>query len=246
MLNYRRDDLIGNFLSVLGLSIAIVTKIYPVFYVLLLIFRRRWRLAGVVFGFSFALGFLPLLFFEHNVVENSLQLLSNVRAQGAGYFAACPPNLTAPAYVAAGLRVWGVPCPLLVALLVCCVKMLGIAAFIGVWFADEEWKRWFLVASGLLCLANFSSYYTALYVLPAICGYLARKATFHRIDWLYLIAFVIILTPLQFGSIPIVNDSINPFLSAIAIYSVTCLLLCEMLLLHVRRRIAYDRLSNCC
>lgn len=235
LLNYRRDDLMGNLLSTIGLSIAIATKVYPAFFVLLLIFRRRWRLIGMVLGASCALGFLPLLFFEHSMFENSLQLLSNARVWEAGYFAACPPNLTAPAYVAAGLRVWGLPCPLLVKLLICGVKILGILAFIGAYFTNEEWKRWFLVASGLICLSNFSGYYTALYMLPAICGYFASRTPFARRDWLYMFAFVVILTPLQFGSIPIVRDSINPFLAALAMYFVAIMLLWDVCSPHFHR-----------
>ena len=210
------------------LSLAISMKIYPVLFVSLLIRSRRFMQIALVALASAALGFLPLLFFKHGMFENAFQLMQNVKAQGAIYYNACPPNLSLSAYVAAAATVLDMNWLAFAAkALRYGLVVLGVCSFLGVWITEEKWKRWFLAAASATLCSNFAGYYTLLYFIPALYAYLSSTESFRPIDWLYTISCLVLLTPLQFGLFPIRNDSVNPFLSACVIVAVTIMILLE-------------------
>ena len=219
------------------LSLAISMKIYPALFLSLMLQKRRFKQILFLFMATTALGFLPLLFFKHGFMENILMLMQNVKAQGAAYYDICNPNLTISAYVAAAARVWGVGwLALLAKVLHMGIFILGLASFFGVWIVDEKWKRWFLAAAAAILCSNFSSYYTLLYMLPAVYYYLVSEKSFSRIDWLYVTACGIWLTPFQFGLVPIVHESINPFIAGCMIIVVVLSILLEAITKHWTER----------
>ena len=197
-------------------------------FITLLIRRRGYRQVAFVVALAMALGFLPLLFFKHGILENSLQLMQNVKDQGAIYYKACPPNLSVSAYLAGAATALKSDWLRNVArILRYGTFALGVFSFIGVWVVDEKWKRWFLAAAAATLCSNFPGYYTLLYFVPAMYSYLSSDSNWRKVDWLYTTACIIWLTPLQFGLLPVRNDSINPFLSGCMIFAVAIAILVE-------------------
>ena len=210
------------------LSLAVSMKIYPVLFVSLLIRKRRFGQVVLVALFTAALGFLPLLFFKHGILENALQLMQNVKAQGTLYYNACPPNLSLSAYVAAAATVLDMNWLVFMAkVLRYGMVIIGVFSLLGIWVTEEKWKRWFLVATAATLCSNFATYYTLLYFIPAIYSYLSSSDSFRRVDWLYSVSFTILLTPLQFGLFPVRSDSVNPFVGACIIVVVAIVILIE-------------------
>ena len=124
------------------LSLAVSMKIYPVLFVSLLIRKRRFGQVVLVALFTAALGFLPLLFFKHGILENALQLMQNVKAQGALYYNACPPNLSLSAYVAAAATVLDMNWLVFMAkVLRYGMVIIGVFSLLGIWVTEEEWKE---------------------------------------------------------------------------------------------------------
>lgn len=168
------------------LSLATSIKIYPVMFISLIMRQRNYRQIAFFVLCTMALGFLPLLFFKHGMLENALQLMQNVKEQGAIYYNACPPNLSVSAYVAGAATTLNLDWLAFVAkALRGGTFVLGLFSFIGVWFADEKWKRWFLAAAAATLCSNFAGYYTLLYFVPAIYSYLSSDSNWRKVDWLY-------------------------------------------------------------
>ena len=210
------------------LSLAISVKIYPAMFISLLIQQRKYRQIALVVVCTMALGFLPLFFFKHGVLENSLQLMQNVKDQGAVYYNSCPPNLSVAAYVAGASRVLNLEWLVFVAkLLRYGAFVLGVFSFIGACVINEKWKCWFLAAASAILCSNFAGYYTLLYFIPAIYSYLSSDTHWVGVDWLYTIACVIWLTPFQVGLLPVIKDSVNPFISGCMIAIVATAILAE-------------------
>lgn len=162
-----------------------------------------------------------LLLLEHSMGENILRLLDNATHQTVWYFENCPPNLTFPSYFhQVAIRCFP-PADVLTFWLQVGGKLLAVACCVTFFLAERRWQRLFLLSAAMLFGFYQMNWYSILYFYPAICRYLADESPFRRQDWLYGIAFCVMLTPLQFGVLPLSPNSINPMICSFLLYPVT-------------------------
>lgn len=202
------------------LAAASATKVYPCIFGILWLNRRdmKWLLLACVL--TLFLGFAPLFCFQHSILENSLKLYEIASQQSRLYFDMCPPNLTFPSYVNAASHVLSINLDILTTALIVLNKCLAILCLAYSFIVSERWKKYFLVAAGLVLLAHQINWYAILYFYPAIFLYLTDSASFTRKDWIYIISFCFMLTPLQFGTMPAGLSSINAAICSFLLYVV--------------------------
>lgn len=209
-------------LAALSISLAASIKIFPIIALFVWLNKKdlKWFLIAGICTCTF--GFLPLFFFQHAPIENTLQLIANVSDQGKYYFLHCfHSSITIPAYVCGVLRLFsptleesirlGIRIPFATCGLICLFVILKRNLRI--------WERIFLLASAFTLISNLSMYYTTLYFLPAIYLYLRDEPS----DTLFDVLFAILLTPFQLF-VPTYNGyafSIAPFTASLVIFTIT-------------------------
>lgn len=207
--------------AALAIALAISLKIFPAIALVVWLNKKniRWFLsAGIC---TCLLGFLPLLFFHHAPLDNALQLLENVSAQGKSYFLdsfACTVNL--PGYICGGLRLFLPSLEESVRPLIRIPFVLyGLfCLFVVLTKTMARWERLFLLAAAVILVSNLSMYYTMLYFLPAVYLYLRDAPS----DQLNDVLVAILLTPFQFF-IPTYDGhggSIAPCIASIVIITI--------------------------
>ena len=187
-------------IAAVALSVAAGIKVYPAFFILLWLPRREWKLMALTIAMTAFLGFAPLLAFPHSILETSLQLLANVKAQETTYLDMSFFHTVSPyAYLRyLTLRILHLP-PVAVTLLCSlCYVWAAVCAFVAL-KTRIVWVRLFMIVTALFFVQNLAMYYCVLYFYPAVAAFLgddSRKTS--RLEMAFAIGFAILLTPLQF------------------------------------------------
>ncbi len=178
-------------LSYMALACAAALKVYPVIFGILLLKDRRWFAAGRTMVYGAMAFFLPFLFFEGGF-SNFSQLLSNVDANSEAY------RFVAPTYRFGWLafHLWNNPeHPHYESWILVGNVLLVLGTVLCLLF-KQNWKAVTLLTCALVATPVNSAYYCGLYFFPAIILFLNARE--HRLmDWLYMIAFLLILNPYQ-------------------------------------------------
>ncbi|AEM23458.1 hypothetical protein Bint_2864 [Brachyspira intermedia PWS/A] len=196
---YRSEKRYEQIIALICLGIASALKIYPVILGFLLLQEKRYK--DIIIGalITLALVFLPFFFFnKHSFLENFTQFILNMKLFSESY----------------GIR-YGVSLFIyklgnysdLYAKII--IFILFIISIIYSFVANEYWKKVLLLMI-ISIQSPTTAYYAELFMYPIIILFLSKEK-FYKIDYIFLILFVLLIMPLQI-SIPI--STLGSFLSA--------------------------------
>ena len=170
--------------GLLCLATAAVLKLFPAFFGVLLLFRKRWKDVLWLALYTFLLAFLPFFWLEGGLGEN-LQgywnaLQAHAKEYVGGYYG-----------LSAQTVLFKLPVPDAVSYVIA----VG-AAFLS-FRLKKRWKQLLLITLAVLLASNQQSYYTFIFLFIPVVLFLNEET--HSVwDLLYLAGFLLILTPVQF------------------------------------------------
>lgn len=171
-------------IGLLCLAAAAVLKLFPAFFGVLLLFRKRWKDVLWLALYTFLLAFLPFFWLEGGLAENLRgywnALQAHAKEYEGGYYG-----------LSAQTILFKLPVPDAVSYAVA----VG-AAFLSFWL-KKRWKQFLLITLAVLLASNQQSYYTFIFLFIPVVLFL-NEETHSLWDLLYLAGFLLILTPVQY------------------------------------------------
>ncbi|MEI0526857.1 glycosyltransferase family 87 protein [Brachyspira murdochii] len=195
---YKSEKKYEQIIALICLGIASALKVYPVLLGFLLLQEKRYK--DIVIGASITLGlvFLPFFFFnKHSFLENFVQFISNGKL-----FSELFP-------IRDGLALFISKFGISITLSKMILFILFIISIIYSFVANEYWKKVLLLII-ISIQTPTTGYYSELFMYPVLILFLI-KDKFYKIDYIFLILFVLLLMPFQ-TSIP-VSATLGTFLS---------------------------------
>jgi len=192
--NYNSSNLLVRELSFIFLAIAAALKGYPALLGLLLLYDKKFveSLRLCLYGLIFV--FAPFLLIQSGfanipLVLRNLNLNSALYSQISEYHLGLKP-LVSGICALNRFNLIAVVKPAILLLLA--VSIVVATAF------KENWKKFGILSIVIILMPDNSSYYCALYLFPIIVLFFNEKS--HTvIDYLYMVCFILILLPYQFG-----------------------------------------------
>ena len=194
---YEQPERKKQILSLLLLSLAAALKIYPALFGLLLLKKRDFTGIAICIIATAAMGFLPLLFFEHQF-GNIPKIFDNLACYRSEY-----------RYSAADKDIAGILCKLFslskpaafktVDIFHILLDVAVISSCIKSFFSNSK-EKLLLSTAGVLILCPIGAMrYTQLYLFPVFLLFLERiKKSYTQTDILSAFCYIVLLTPLQF------------------------------------------------
>lgn len=196
---YKSEKRHEQIIALICLGIASALKIYPVLLVFLLLQEKRYKDIVVGAFITLALVFLPFLFFnKHSFLENFTQCISNMKLFSEVYGIRYGLSLFI-SKLGSGFDLYSK----------IIIFILFIISIIYSFVANEYWKKVLLLMI-ISIQTPTTAYYAELFMYPIIILFLSKEK-FYKIDYIFLILFVLLIMPLQI-SIPI--STLGTFLSA--------------------------------
>lgn len=186
LLFYKDENPVYRHLARIGLAVSAALKVYPVIFGVLLLYEKRWKDAAWAVLYGIIAIFLPFLFFKEGFLAIP-QLLYNVQLNSRKYYGGSFSIVTNHILDTTNWMTIGFA--------IAKVLMVLITAF--AWTQKTFWKRILLLTCALLLSPTHSGYYCGLYLFIPLIFFL-NEETHKKIDWLYLILFIVAVSPLQF------------------------------------------------
>lgn len=178
-------------------------KIYPVIFGFLWIYTKRFRVLCRTAVLTLGLSLFPFAFLRGSFRDNFFQALFCVKESELLYASSVIyPRFSIPHL---GLRLYTFLCEegaagALVLKLGSLITLILVGlSIIAAGKEKYEWRRIFLLGICVLFLPTQSSFYTGLYMFPAIILFFNQKRYFVQ-DLIYLGLFCVFLCPIQFFS----------------------------------------------
>jgi len=218
-------------IAIISLAIAIGIKLYPALFGALLFKKDKlpcfWRLVG----YSILTTFLPFLFFEGGLYNVKI-MIGNILHYSNG-FSDWSDSLALRSVMGYEAMFRSISIILdgehsqqwylVVSRITNYIMLAG--SIIGSFFVDKKWKRVMLLACPIVLFPAMSATYNAVFLIIPIVLFLKEEKRCLT-DYLYLLLFVIIITPVQYGGwIYMVSKS--TVISNLSVVAVNCLLCLE-------------------
>ena len=173
------------YLGCFFLAVAAVLKIFPAFFAVLLLFKKRYKEVIITVVFAALLAFLPFLWLKGWVLNNMYRfqedLTEHARVYAGGAFGLGARNL----FFTIGV-------PRIISYFV------AICAAILSFFHHTRWKRILLLTLAVLLASGQQEFYCYILIFIPIVLFLNEKEhPWH--DLFYLIGFLIMLIPYQYS-----------------------------------------------
>lgn len=187
LLFYKDENPVYRHLALIGLAISAALKVYPVIFGMILLYEKRYRDAAWAVLYGILAVFGPFLFFQQGLAAIP-QLIYNVQLNSRKYYGGSFSVVTnhiidTTAVMAAGFAIAKV--------------MMAAVALLG-WAQKVFWKQVLLLACALLLSPTHSGYYCGLYLFIPLIFFLNQEEH-RRLDWVYLVLFILAVSPLQFS-----------------------------------------------
>ena len=209
--NHNSDDKVRRELALLSVAAAGALKITPVILTILLLYNKQYKEFFRVILYLIILFFAPFLFL-HGGFENVSTLLHNMVANTQFYS-----SRGLPSFMIAKLFLPYSTVAFYFTRFSTC--LCGIALVTN--FAlKEKWKKIAQLLLILFSISSSSALYVMLYFFPFIIIFF-DKDDYKKNDWIYLLLFIVILSPLQ------IADGFNHIITSDLIkYAELILLIC--------------------
>ena len=218
-------------LSLILLAIAAGIKLYPALLAAILLKERRFKDFFKTVIYTISAFFLPFLVFSGGFANISVFLENLMSFQGSGQVS--DSNYSVPTFLyylvqfTKGFQGGVVPQWVITVGAKLSAIMLLAALFLSL-FSKNSWKSLALVTIGLIVYPAPSYVYTATMLLPVIVLFLICENK-TKIDYVYMILFLIVLIPVQLGYVIAPGHfgtgiSFNNFMQLIAMMAIYCLI----------------------
>ncbi len=172
-------------IGLLCLAAAAVLKIFPAFFGVILIFKKRYKEIGFLLLYAFLLAFLPFFWLNGSLQDNIHGYLRALKAHAEAYkggaFGLGSPTVfwdgaSIPSVVSYGI---------------------AIAACMLSRFQRQEWKKVLMICLAAQLASGQQSYYCMiLFFIPLIL--FMNEDGHKRSDIIYLVWFILLMNPIQF------------------------------------------------
>ena len=185
-----RDVLPGGvktFTGLLCLAFSAVFKLFPAIFGILLLYKKRWKEAAIAVVLGIALALLPFLWVDAPFMDSIKAYVSGT-SQHSSYMTIADFGFSTPMIRAllGGVSVEAMQ------IIACIMLVLSIA---GSYFVGSGWKKIALLSLPLILTSGQSGYYCLMFMfLPMVLFF---NEEHNPADLLYVIIFVLILSPLQ-------------------------------------------------
>ena len=186
LLFYKDKNPIYRHLALIGLAISAALKVYPAIFGVLLLYEKRWKDAGWAILYGIIAVFLPFLFFKEGFAAIP-QLIYNVQLNSKKYYGGSFSIVTN--HILDTSRILSIGFGI--------AKVLMVLTTALAWLQKKFWKRILLLTCVLLLSPTHSGYYCGLYLFIPLIFFL-NEEDHGGLDWLYLILFILAVSPLQF------------------------------------------------
>jgi len=186
LLFYRDENPVYRHLAFIGLAVSTALKVYPVIFGVLLLYEKRWKDAAWTIFYGLLAVFLPFLFFKEgfSAIPN---LIYNVTLNSKKYYGGSFSIVSNHIFDTTKVMPIGFAI----------AKVLMALVIVLAWKQKNFWKQILLLTCALLLTPTHSGYYCGLYLfIPLI--FFFNEEEHDNLDWLYLILFILSISPLQF------------------------------------------------
>ncbi len=211
---YKHDSFIVRELSYISLAISVGTKLYPAVFALILIREKRWGDFGRVVLYCACLVFLPFLMFEGGYIANVLQFITNLNI-----FSTQPFRFEYWGGVYTNFYSYGVSiqnfvrilfckftgtsmleCPDNVNIIAICITLAFMAILVfASMVTSKKWKHVCAMALVSILFPDPSYVYSMIFLFIPITMFFLDRDKKTVGDLMYLILFVLMLSPVQTG-----------------------------------------------
>jgi hypothetical protein len=207
LVNYKNRSVFIREMSVLSLALAVAVKPYLAFMAILLLFDREYKLLIRAAIYSFLLVFVPFFFVDlpPGVYANGImdKFLKNI-SKWLDFLFVYKTNIVLSFPENIGSNVFNHE---IRAILYPIIRIFSITfsivAIMAAPFFREEWKKVCLMVCALFLIASGATVvqYCFIYFFPCVIMFLNSNTKINLSNMIYLIAFVLLLNPLQIGKV---------------------------------------------
>lgn len=243
---YESEDINEKYFSLVALSLATIFKGYPAILGLLLLKKGEYKSIVFCIIFTTIFSFLPFLFFK-NGIYNIPQFFKNFIENGNNYdYTKFFPRFGLPhlAFLFAKFfKLKPEVFDLIISISRYFIYLLALLTLYLFSIEKAKWKQIAFLIILLIQLPQNSALYTGLYFLPVIFLFFESHNNNNRIEYIYVLLFILFLNPYQIPFEVSINSkhyllTINSFVSNISI------LLIWFLLLFNALKLKYEKSSN--
>jgi len=205
IINYNHENKYIREVALVLLAFSVGLKVYPGVFALLLLYERRYKEIVRFSIYTFVVVFAPFFAFEGGL-SNVRELISNLGESTNSYRLGSFKRFGIGYAIRDGL-LSGNSERINVDKLILFERVTMVLSALSIcvsFFIKTRWKLIAILTCVLIMLPVNSAFYCGLYFLPVVIMFLDQAADSDSrspIFWIYLILFIAILIPFQFGSI---------------------------------------------
>ena len=186
-LTYNSDKKYLKHIGFICLAISAALKLFPALFGVLLLYKRRYKdaLFAIFYGLTIAL--LPCLWVEGKVMDNNRAFIYAVKSHTELY-AGGSLGLSANMFFKEKSLNNGI-LPIII-----CFFTVIVAKSV-----KNEWKQILLLSLAIILTSGQQAWYCLLAIFYPIVLFLNESDSDKKINWVFLVGFIIILSPLQFN-----------------------------------------------
>ncbi len=230
-----KEDRARKELALILIAVAAGLKIYPAVFGILYLKERRYKEAGRLIVYGILCFFVPFVFFGG--IHGLFQMLQNQRELHSQVYYGWKSiqstwNQIDNRFLHLNLQIVG---RLLTA-------MYAIFAVVGVWLAQDVWKKLFLLCSIMVIVPFWAGSYTPFYLIIPLIYFLTEKRN-HRADYVYAILFAGIFCFFVWNT-PFITKITGDLSFAVryaSIYCMSLLLMIETFYCEIKNRLIHSR-----
>ena len=184
ILTYRSKKKWLNHVGYIALAMAAALKIYPALFGILLLYEKKYKDAFITILYGFGFAFLPFFWLSGDVVTNFqhfIKVLEDfVELKGVGALGISAPTIL---NINVNLKVIS--------------YLMAVLALISAPTLKSEWKKLMLLTMVLVMTSEQQSFYCLSFLFLPIVLFFNEEHGWG--DILYVLGFVLILSPLQYS-----------------------------------------------
>lgn len=192
---YKSENKILRELAILALAIAVATKLYPVFFAILLIREKRFFDCVKAAAYSLILFFLPFLFFQGGL-DNFGHFINNL-IDFTGYSGSRQRDISIDNSVRILFEIFGIRNYQLYRItgLVVTVLITGFSIVASL-FLKKLWKVFLLLSLMCITASTISFSYSLVFLIPSIAFYLKEEK--NETDIIFAVLFFVLFSATGF------------------------------------------------
>jgi hypothetical protein len=199
VVNYKSQSKVFRELAYICLALAAAIKVSPAIFGLLLLYDKQYKESIRAALYFFILFFLPFFFAvtpEHGFIDNIVFFIKQIIIPYSGGMHSFPANI--------GINLFTDEIRNTInAFISVFIYVSSLFVVITTPFLKDEWKKVLSIFCVLILLSGTAAaaQYPFIFILPFVVMFLNSESEINFSNTIYFFAFLLILSPLQFGKI---------------------------------------------